>query len=31
MWVKWVPPWPNEKLLQKKHGMMKNNPNLTTC
>ena len=31
MWVKWVPPWRKERLLQKKREKMKKRPNSTTC
>ena len=31
MWVKWVPPWRKERLLQKKRETMKKRPNSTTC
>jgi hypothetical protein len=31
MWLNWVPPWGNQKLLQKKPVTMKNNLNWITC
>ena len=31
MWMKWVPPWRKERLLQKKREMTKRSPNSTTC